>query len=403
MSETPKGGKARLTAPEELAGLTARASAPSELWLGAGRTGATTLELERGDRQGAGSALAPVEIAFVNLMPDTAFLDTEEQFLGLFSAVSAQLAVPLRVRRFWIRGVPRGPAVRGRIARSYLEIDALIGSQVDALIVTGTEPRAAYLEEEAFWPSLSALILWAREAVPSVLLSCLAAHAAVKLFDGVERTRLPKKLSGVFETDRQGSSPLAEGIPASIRIPHSRSNDIATSLLESRGYRPVLSSGEAWTAVEVTRSQAHFLLFQGHPEYSPNSLLREHRRDVRRYLHGDRATYPPVPEEYLDDVGLRLLDEFASLPSTLGLNPAGIDAFPAEALEPHIWPSWRPAAERLYGNWLGQVVARRRAALGSGRGPEPSAASTLSDSGPVTAPAAGAELAVTLDGASVHA
>jgi hypothetical protein len=49
------------------------------------------------------------------------------------------------------------------------------------------------------------------------------------------------------------------------------------------------------------------------------------------------------------------------------------------------------------------VVARRRAALGSGRGPEPSAASTLSDSGPVTAPAAGAELAVTLDGASVHA
>ncbi|MGB9483520.1 MAG: hypothetical protein WCB86_06460, partial [Candidatus Dormiibacterota bacterium] len=81
--------------------------------------------------------------------------------------------------------------------------------------------------------------------------------------------------------------------------------------------------------------------------------------DVRRYLMGERSQYPPMPEGYLDEAGLQLLREFADLPTTIDRDPAGIAAFPAQAVEPHIQPSWRHAAETIYSNWLGQVLRRR--------------------------------------------
>jgi homoserine O-succinyltransferase len=339
--------------------LTQLATTVSALRSGPERFNGTLLRKLASDSQAHEPGPEPLDIAFVNLMPDSAFLDTEGQFLGLLSAASGRLSVPLRVRRFWIQGVPRGAEVMRRIAQSYLEIDALIGGQVDGLIVTGTEPRAAKIDEEAFWPALAELIEWSADAVSSVVLSCLASHAAAKLFDGVERSLLPQKLSGVYPTDRADAGAISEGLASSISLPHSRSNDIPTSTLAAHGYRPVLTSGESWTAMEGDRFRARLLLFQGHPEYAANSLLREHRRDVRRYLMGERSQYPPMPEGYLDEAGLQLLREFAALPTTIDRDPAGIAAFPAQAVEPHIQPSWRHAAETIYSNWLGQVMRRR--------------------------------------------
>lgn len=339
--------------------LTPLAASGLKLPAGAGRYSGTLIGKLAHETAGADLEPAPLDVAFVNLMPDTAFLDTEEQFLGLAWDAAWQIGVPLRLWRFWIRGVPRGDEVMRRISQSYLEIETLMGSQVDALIVTGTEPRADTLEEEAFWAPLAQLIEWSADAVPSVILSCLASHAAAKLFDGVERTRLPQKLSGVYRSDPTDSAATTKGLQPTVWLPHSRSNDIPTSALESRGYRPLLSSGESWTAIELERSRARFLMFQGHPEYFPNSLLREHRRDVRRYLSGERDSYPPVPENYLNEAGISLLDRFAELPTSIARDPQGMAEFPIEAVEAHIEPSWRHTAETLYGNWLGQVVARR--------------------------------------------
>lgn len=360
------GVGARLTLDGPLAPMGAEAQ---ELRAGAGRFSGTLLGQRASDVPVPEPGSAPLDIAFVNLMPDAAFLDTEAQFLGLLWEASGQINVAIRVWRFWLRGVPRGAAVMQRIAQSYLEIDTLIGSPVDALIVTGTEPRATKLDEEAFWPTLAEVIEWSADAVPSVVLSCLAAHAAAKLFDGVERTLLPQKLSGVYRTDVADGSTLSEGLSTPIWLPHSRSNDIRTSALTSRGYRPLLTAGESWTAVEIERSRARFLMFQGHPEYAANSLLRELRRDVRRYLSGERDSYPQVPEGYLDGAGLTLLEEFAQLPTTIDRDPAGIAAFPSDALELHIRPSWSHAAKSLYGNWLGQVLGRRSESRRAGQIP----------------------------------
>lgn len=302
----------------------------------------------------------PLEVAFVNLMPDAAFLDTENQFMGLLA--DAAEIVPQRVHRYSIAGVPRGPEVRRILAESYEDANVVMATRVDALIITGTEPLQPSLEEEDYWPTLSSLIRWAERTVPSVILSCLAAHAAVKLFDGIERTRLARKLSGAYRMSPSDRSALTEGLAPTTWFPHSRSNDVPKSELVGRGYFSVLDSGERWTAVETTRGVGWFLLYQGHPEYAPNSLLREYRRDVRRYLAGERSSYPVVPENYLDQEATQLLEEFRLLPATRRRVPEAIEAFPTRALEDHIVPSWSAAAGRLYGNWIRVAVVRRQAA-----------------------------------------
>ncbi len=39
--------------------------------------------------------------------------------------------------------------------------------------------------------------------------------------------------------------------------------------------------------------------FQGHPEYDRNSLLKEYKREVGRFLAGDLDVPPPYPEHYM--------------------------------------------------------------------------------------------------------
>ena len=40
------------------------------------------------------------------------------------------------------------------------------------------------------------------------------------------------------------------------------------------------------------------MFFQGHPEYDANSLLKEYKREVLRFMDGETDSYPPFPENY---------------------------------------------------------------------------------------------------------
>ena len=64
------------------------------------------------------------------------------------------------------------------------------GTPPDALIVTGTEPVAPLLSDEPYWERLRELLQWAQANTTSSIWSCLAAHAAVELLDGIRRRRL---------------------------------------------------------------------------------------------------------------------------------------------------------------------------------------------------------------------
>src|SRR5450631_2290828 len=105
-------------------------------------------------------AFKPLRIGFVNNMPDGAFLATEQQFSGLVSRATDG-TVPLEL--FYLPSLARGPEALKHMEGRYQPIEALYARDIDALIVTGNEPRTARLDEEAYWPEMTQLIDWAKD------------------------------------------------------------------------------------------------------------------------------------------------------------------------------------------------------------------------------------------------
>jgi homoserine O-succinyltransferase/O-acetyltransferase len=290
-------------------------------------------------------------------MPHSAFEETERQFRELLEPGSRDVAIVLD--RYVLPEVqPESPRTEG--GDGYLDIGHLYRCPPDALIVTGAEPKSRDLRDEAFWPVLEDLLLWASAEVPAAYLSCLAAHAGLLVFDGLQRNPLAEKRCGVFSQVIDRSDPIMNGI-GSLRFAHSRWNDVPSGELARQGYRALAASEKGgWGLASARRGQCTFLLSQGHPEYGPLTLLREYRRDVRRYLIGTRATYPGTPVGYLDAEGVALLEDFAmrAKSETGGSrvsSPALTDSFPFEEVSVHVAAGWQPGARLLFKNWLRSV------------------------------------------------
>ena len=165
----------------------------------------------------------------------------------------------------------------------------------DLLIVTGSNPLAPRIEDEPYWEDLAALLSWGRGHVPSMLLSCLSAHAALAVFDGIERTTLDAKCTGVFPQQAH-SHPLTAGLGPSIVLPHSRLNTVGLDEVRAAGYEVALESeAVGWSVDHQVAHGSEVVLVQGHPEYDPSSLLREYRRDARRYVRHERDDVPCLP------------------------------------------------------------------------------------------------------------
>jgi homoserine O-succinyltransferase len=311
---------------------------------------------------------APLRVALVNNMPDAAFVDTEEQFRAALGADGRDLALHA------ITEIPRGERVAAVIAQRYRGLDALWEQPPEVLIVTGTEPAQAQLPYEPYWPYLARLLEWAVESVPIAMLSCLAAHASILLFDGIERRPRPRKLSGVYSNHAPDPEhPLARGLPARAMVPHSRLNDVGERELEAAGYELVLCSPRAgWSIAARRQGRSTLVLCQGHPEYSPLSLLREYRRDVRRSLFSRGAiAYPPLPEGYMAARGERLACEFGERARAAlgdGAEPAAVFAgFPYQELAETVRHRWARTSSVFYANWVALARASRMMA-GSGVG-----------------------------------
>ena len=206
-----------------------------------------------------------VHVGLVNNMPDAAMRATELQFAKLLKEASGPLDV--RLHLFSLPEIPRGEVSASRMEGFYADAETLPTAGVDALIVTGAEPRASDLREEPYWNALSHLVDWAEIGTISTLFSCLAAHAAVQHLDNIERQPLDQKLSGVFLTERAGDDPLLSGLPAQHQVPHSRRNTLPEAALTARGYR-ILSRIPGHGVDLFTRhSRSLFVFAQGHPEY----------------------------------------------------------------------------------------------------------------------------------------
>src|SRR5215472_1170016 len=209
------------------------------------------LLVDRGsDPRIAKAAAGCVEIGLVNNMPDSALEATERQFIALLEAASGE--VRLRLRFFSLPGVARSERGQRHVDKFYRGLRELPDSALDALIVTGTEPRASSLRTEPYWYWLAELIDWAEHHTVSTIWSCLAAHAAVLHLDGIGRHPLAEKCIGVFDCAARADHPLTAG-QARFAVPHSRWNELRESELQAHGYEVLTRSPQAGVDTFVRR------------------------------------------------------------------------------------------------------------------------------------------------------
>jgi homoserine O-succinyltransferase len=313
--------------------------------------------LRHGDDVHGASAL---DIALVVNMPDAALEATERQFRSLLGAAAVDRPVHLHV--YALPDVPRSEESRRHISQSYSDISELWHRDFDGLIVTGTEPQKPELSDEPYWGSLTRLVDRADCHAYSTVWSCLAAHAAVLHLDGIRRVRLADKRFGVFECAHVSSHPLTAGYASALRMPHSRWNDLPEDALTAAGYGILTRSETAGVDAFVRERRSLFVFYQGHPEYEPLSLLLEFRRDIRRYLRGEREAFPSTPHGYFDHEALESIAQFRGR-ALAERRESLIEEFPTAEFAGKLTSGWTSAAVHLYRNWLEYISARKGQAI----------------------------------------
>ena len=288
-------------------------------------------------------------IGLVNTMPAAAMRGTETRFRALACAAPNGWTVRLRVFSRPENDAPR---------EGHETLNAIWDADLDALIVTGAEPRTAAMRDEPAWPLFASLVDWARENTISTYWSCMAAHAAVHRLDGLERTRLAEKCFGVFACEKASNHVLTGGAPPVWSVPHSRWNDLGADALREHGYQILSQAREAGADLFVKRAtRSLFVLSQGHPEYAADSLPREYRRDIRRFLDRARDTWPALPLGCFD---AQAAARFEALAKDFQRDPT-IDPEAALKAAFAVTPVdvWTERAACLFARWVGFVAARK--------------------------------------------
>jgi len=305
---------------------------------------------------GAEPSVPELRVGFLNMMPDAALEATERQFFRLLGACTR--IARIRVHPFTVAGIAREDRARAHVEAYYGTFDEVAEAGVDALVVTGANPREADITREPFWPALIEVLDWGRDNAVSVLLSCLATHALLKARHGVERQRCrPGKRWGVFShrvLDR--GHRLVARVNTRFDAPHSHVFEVTPEQVSGAGFRVLAESEAAGVHLAVSDERLRFVCFQGHPEYDTVSLLKEYKRELARYLRGERENYPPEPGHYFPPAAHALAG--AHREAVLEARAAGRPAppFPEERFLPYIDNTWTDTGRALFDAWLGFVL-----------------------------------------------
>lgn len=308
--------------------------------------GQEVLSLARAEHQD----IRELHIGILNMMPDSALEATERQFIRLVG--NCNRIAQFYVYPFSLPEISRSQKTQEYIEQYYCNFESLKKQGLDALIITGANPASHLLENETFWQPLAKVVSWADQNVASTLCSCLASHAILKQLHGIERQTLPDKRWGVFNHRvLVPQHPLLRDINTRFDVPHSRLNEISATQLEQAGLTVLVDSRVAGVQMAVSEDQFRMIFFQGHPEYDINSLLKEYRREVQRYLIGKLDTIPPCPINYFSPEARQVVQNILLNAEQNGKLP---DSFEND-IEVHLDNTWGDTAKAIVSNWLGLV------------------------------------------------
>lgn len=295
-----------------------------------------------------------LHVGFLNMMPDAALQATERQFISLVGGCNR--IAQFFVYPFSLPGLPRGAETLDYIDRYYSRFEDLQNTGLDALIITGANVENPDLEREPFWEPLMQVIHWAQQNVASTLCSCLATHAVLKKFHGIDRQPLAQKRWGVYSHRISSPQhPLLREINTRFDVPHSRYNDISREQLEKAGLDVLVESDEGGVHMAVSPDKFRLIYFQGHPEYDTNSLLKEYRREVVRYLNGELHRPPQFPDNYFSAGAAKIAERFVRESEQALREDRLLPDFLEQEIDSQLDNTWGDTAKAIIANWLGLV------------------------------------------------
>jgi homoserine O-succinyltransferase len=295
-----------------------------------------------------------LHIGLLNMMPDAALEATERQFFRLIGE-SNQIA-QFYVHPFTLSALPRSKEAATHIEKYYEDFETIKADGLDALIITGANVVGPELSNQSFWQPLIEVIDWAYDNVTSTLCSCLATHAVMQFRYQQKRRPLEEKRWGVYShsvVDRQ--HPLVNGVNTRFDVPHSRFNQVDRQQFEQAGLHVLAESDTAGVHLAVSEDLFRLVFFQGHPEYDIISLLKEYKREVKRYFADETTEYPPFPENYFSLKNQAILEEFRERVDIAKQQAQPFPAMPESLLAAELDNTWHDTAEAVINNWVGKV------------------------------------------------
>lgn len=261
--------------------------------------------------------IRPLRVLILNLMPTK--IATETQLMRKLSNTPLQIQVDLlRTKSHEATHVSAG-----HLETFYRTFEDIENEHYDGLIITGAPVELMEFEEVDYWEELCRIMDWSSTHVHSTLHICWGAQAGLYYHYGIQKYRLPKKASGVFEHRLlKPKSPLVRGFDDRFYAVHSRNTDVKIEDVEAVDDLEIVAvSDEVGLYIVKSVDSRRFFVF-GHPEYDTDTLKLEYERDARRGIN------PEIPTNYFPD------DD----PTRAPLNV------------------WRSQAQLFYTNWLNYYV-----------------------------------------------
>ena len=308
------------------------------------------LTLERARHQD----IRELHVGLLNMMPDAAIEATERQFMRLVG--SCNRIAQIYVHPFAVDAGGRGPKAREYLDRYYESFDDVRAAGLDALIISGANPAQPEMEDEPFWEPLVEVMEWAAEHVCSVVVFMSGDACVREAFPWHRAPALSSRQAlGRIRARNIADHPLLANLNTRFDAPHSHVYEVTRADVEPAGVRVLSESEEAGIYLAVSADGFRFVFFQGHPEYDKVSLAKEYKREVIRFIVGERETYPAYPERYFGASARATLDRHRDEVHDAKARGAAPPAFPDTELEPRLDNTWTDTGKAMFNNWLGLV------------------------------------------------
>lgn len=231
--------------------------------------------------------IRPIRVLLLNLMPKK--IETEIHLLRMLSNSPLQVNVEL----LRISDKPSKNTPIEHMENFYKSFDEVRDNRYDGLIITGAPLGQVPFHEVSFWDDMVNIMDWSTTNVTSVMFLCWAVQAAMYHLYGVEKTVLPKKISGVYPHRLAKSlSPIVRGFDDVFDAPHSRYAEVPTDGINAISDLEIVADSEIAGAYIWVHKDGRHLFVTGHSEYEPNCLKDEYERDLAAGID------PAIPENY---------------------------------------------------------------------------------------------------------